>query len=100
MNARLLDVFHDAGNERVLAIAQAIHIHLDRAGEIAVDQQRPALGDDELRRPVERRGKALDVAVHLAAVGDDLHGAPAENVGRTDHDRIADLVGDGARFGR
>ena len=29
---------------------------------------------------------------------DDLHGAAAEHIGRADHDRIADLVGDRARL--
>ena len=29
---------------------------------------------------------------------DDLHGAPAQHIGGADHDRIADLLGDGARL--
>ena len=42
MDAGLLDVLHDAGDEDVLAVGQAIDVDLDGVGEIAVDQQRAA----------------------------------------------------------
>ena len=41
MNAGLLDMLHDAGDESVLAVGKAIDVDLDRVGQIAVDQQRP-----------------------------------------------------------
>ena len=40
MDAGLLDVLHDAGDERVLAVGEAVDVDLDRVGQIAVDQQR------------------------------------------------------------
>ena len=79
---------------------QAIDVDLDGVGQIAVDQQRALVGDDEFGRAVERRRKPRDVAVDLGAVVDDFHAAAAEHVGRADDDRIADLVGDGAGFAR
>jgi hypothetical protein len=42
MDAGFLDMLHDAGDEGVLAVAQAIDVDLDRVGQIAVDQQRIA----------------------------------------------------------
>ena len=40
MDARLLDMLHDAGDEDVLAVAEAVHVDLDRIREVAVEQQR------------------------------------------------------------
>ena len=100
MNAGLLDVLHDAGDEGVGAVGDAVDVDLDGIGQIAVDQQRALVGDDELGRAVERGGELGDVAVDLGAVVDDLHGASAEHVGGPDHHRIADPVGDRARLAR
>ena len=100
MDAGLLDVLHDAGDEGVLAVAEAIDVDFGGVGQIAVDQQRALFRDDEFGRPVEIGGKPRHVAVELRAVAHDLHGAAAEHVGRADHHRIADLVGDGARGAR
>ena len=100
MDAGLLDVLHDAGDRRVLAVGEAIDVDLDGVGEIAVDQQRPLVGDDELGRPVEIAGEPRQIAVELRRVVHDLHGAAAEHVGRPDHDRIADRVRDRARLVR
>ena len=80
MNTGLLDMFHDAGDEHVLAVAQAVHIDLDGIGQIAVDQQGPLVGNDEFGMPGQGRGQALQVAIEFAAVGDDLHAAPAQHV--------------------
>ena len=57
MDAGLLDMLHDAGDVGVLAVGEAIDIDLDGVGEIAVDQQRPLVGDRKLRRPVEIGGE-------------------------------------------
>ncbi len=40
MDARLLDVLHDAGDVDGLAVAQAIHVDLGGVGEVAVEQER------------------------------------------------------------
>ena len=40
MNARLLDMLHDAGDDDVLAVAKRVDVDLDRVREIAVEQQR------------------------------------------------------------
>ena len=98
MDAGLLDVLHDAGDVGVLAVGEAIDIDLDGVGEIAVDQQRPPVGNRKLRRPVEIGGQPHQIAVDLGRVVHDLHGAAAEHIGRPDHDRIADRLGDGARL--
>ncbi len=55
MDAGLLDVLHDAGNEGVLAVGEAVDVDLDRIGEIAVDQQR-ALPSTVLICPVLSSG--------------------------------------------
>src|SRR5450759_4128893 len=52
MNAGFLDVLHDAGDERVLAVAQAIDVHFRCVRQIAVDQQRALFGDHQFRRAV------------------------------------------------
>ena len=96
MDAGLLDMLHDAGDEGVAAVGDAVDVDLDGVGQIAVDQERPLVRHCEFRRPVEGGGETRHVAIELGAVVDDLHGPPAQHIGRPDHDRIADLVGDGA----
>ena len=58
MDAGLLDVLHDAGDEGVLAVGQAIDIDLDGVGQIAVDQQRrlseTTSSDGRSRSPASR----------------------------------------------
>ena len=98
MDAGFLDVLHDAGNESVLAVAKAIDVDLDGAAEVAVDEQRAVRRHRQLRRLIEYGGKVRDVAIEIAEVAQDLHGATAQHVGRTDHQRVAELVGHGARF--
>ena len=80
------------------AVGETVDVDLDRVGQVAVDEQRALVGDDELGRTVERRRQASHVAVDLGAVVHDLHGAAAEHVRRTDNDGVTDGVGDGARF--
>jgi hypothetical protein len=83
-----------------LAVGDAVDVDFDGVGEVAVDEQRPLVRDRQFRGPVELGGEAGHVAIELRAFVHDLHGAAAEHVGRTDHDRIADLVGDRARLFR
>ena len=97
MDASLLDVLHDAGDERVLAVGEAVDVDLDGVAQVAVDQQRATVGHGELRRPVEVAGEPLQVTVELGVVVQDLHRPAAEHVGRPDHHRIADILGDPPR---
>ena len=97
MDAGFLDVLHDAGDESVLAVGQAVDVHLGGVGQIAVDQQRTLRRHHQLGRLVERGGEPRHVAVELRRIAHDLHAAPAQHIGRPDDDRIADRVGDGAR---
>ena len=96
MDAGFFDVLHDADNDGVLAVGEAVDIDFDGVGKVAVDQQRALVRDHELRRPVEIVGQPCEVAVELDGIEHDLHGAPAQHVGGPDHDRIADRVGDRA----
>ena len=98
MDAGFLDMLHDAGDSGVLAVGEAVHIDLDGVGEITVEQQRPLLRHDQFGGTVEIAREPGDVAVELGSVVHDLHGAPAQHIGGPDHDRIADLAGDGARL--
>ena len=40
MDAGLLDVLHDAGDEHVLAVAERVDVDLDRVRQVAVEQER------------------------------------------------------------
>ena len=68
MDASFFNVLHDAGDERVLAVAEAVHIDLGCIRKIAVDKQRTLPGDHKLIRPVEIAGKPRDIAVELRSV--------------------------------
>ena len=110
MDARLLDMLHDARDIGVLAVAQAVDIDLDGARQIGVEQKR-VLAEQR----VDLAGLVvgiflLDVLRHQAGHGveqiglqhalvvDDLHGAAAEHIGRAHHQREAELAGHGARL--
>src|ERR687897_90693 len=40
MDAGLLDVLHDAGDEHVFAVAERVDVDLDRVREVAVEEER------------------------------------------------------------
>jgi len=67
----LLDVLHDGADVHVLAVAEGVHVDLDRVLEEAVDEHR-VVG--------AHAGGALHIADELVLRIDDLHGAPAEDV--------------------
>ena len=90
VDARFFDVFHDAGDEHVLAIANGIDVHFDGVGEVAVDQHRAVAGDDH---------GLGDVALELGIVADDFHGAAAQHIGGADDHGEADFLGDLFGFG-
>jgi hypothetical protein len=108
MDAGFLDVFHDAGDIDVGAVAQAVDIDLDGVGQVAVKQQRvgaqqrvdlAGLVVGVARLDVfghQFRHGAKQVVGQARLVADDLHGAAAEHVGRADHQREADVGGDQA----
>ena len=89
MNAGLLDVLHDPGDEHLLAVGERIDVDLDRVGEEAVDQDRGV---------AEQAHRLADIADQALAVAHDLHGAPAEHIGRAHQHRIADALGDRHRL--
>ena len=80
MNAGFLDMLHDAGDERVLAVGETIDVDLDRVGQITINQERPLFRYRDLGGPVDIGIEARDVAIELRAVMHDLHGAAAEHV--------------------
>ncbi len=89
MDAGLLDVLHDAGDDHVLRIAERIDVDFDCVFEEMIDEDRPLL-------------RVLDCLAHVAGygfgvVGDD-HGAAAEHVAGTDQDGVADSFANGQRF--
>ena len=79
MDAGLLDVLHDGGDERLLAVAERVDVELDRPFEEAVDEHAPALA-----------AAARDFLGRVA----DAHVASAEDVRRPDEHRVADLLRD------
>ena len=110
MDAGLLDVLHDAGDEGVLAVGEAIDVDLGRVGEVAVEQQRVLAEHrvdlaglvvriarlDVVRHQLGQR--AEQVVAELALLADDLHRAPAEHVGRAHDERIAEVGRDQPRL--
>ena len=89
MNAGFLDMFHDAADIDVLAVAQRVDINLDGVVQEAVDQHRVVAGNDN---------RVTHVALEIGFVMHHLHRAPAKNIGRADDDRQADTGGDVARL--
>ncbi len=56
MDAGLLDMLHDAGDDDGLAVGEHVDVDLDRILEVAVDQDRAVLGRDRgLRGELPRR---------------------------------------------
>ena len=82
MHPGLLDVLHDGADHHVAPVADRVHIHFDGLVEEAVEQHRRVVGDIH---------RAAEVAGQLLFVVDDLHGPPAEHVGRPHDDGKADL---------
>ena len=110
MDAGFLDMLHDADDEGVLAVAEAVDVDLGGVGQIAVEQQR-VLAEHGVDLPgLVVRIARLDVGRHqlgqgaeqvvgeLVLLADDLHGAAAEHIGRAHHQRQAEIGGDEARL--
>ncbi len=87
VDARLLDVLHDApDDDGPRRIGHGIDVEFERVLQELVDEHRP------FRRCVDRFG---DVPIERRQIVDNRHRAPAEHVRRTDDDRKADRGGDG-----
>ncbi|MNB90570.1 hypothetical protein D3C75_376300 [compost metagenome] len=84
MNARLLDVFHDATNQHHFAVADGIDIHFYCIIQEAVQQH---------RRIVRDADGGLEVTAQVCFVVDDFHCAAAQHVRRTHHQRVTNLFG-------
>lgn len=82
MDARLLDVFHHAHDDNVVAVGHAIDVHLGGVLQEAVDQHGLALSDHE------RLG---DEPFELRGVVTNLHRPPAQHEARPHQRRKADL---------
>src|ERR1700694_4544843 len=67
-------MFHNSGDINVLAVADAVDIHLDRVIQVAVNEHRP-----EQKRLLTRD---THVAEQAGTVVDDLHGPTTEYIGR------------------
>ena len=110
MNAGFLDMLHDADDEGVLAVGEAIDVDLGGVGQIAVEQQRigaehgvdlPGLVVGIARLDVARHelGQGAEqIIAELVLLADDLHRAAAEHVRRPHHQRQAEIGRDEARL--
>ena len=108
MDAGFLDMLHDADDEGVLAVAEAVDVDLGGVGQIAVEQQRvlaehgvdlPGLVVRVARLDVgghQFRQRAEQIVAELVVLADDLHRAAAEHIGRAHHQRQAEIGRDQA----
>ena len=87
MDAGLFDVLHEAADDVVCAVADAVDVHFGRVAEEAVDEHRMFVGNFD---------GVLDVVIELIFVGNDFHRASAEDEARADEHGISDLCGDDA----
>ena len=86
MNAGLLNVLHDGTNNHLLTVAYYINIHFHGAVQERVQQYRTVVG---------YLYGVFHITHQLIFTGDNLHGPPTEHIGRTHHQRIADVSGPG-----
>ena len=104
MNAGLLDMLHHARDEDILAVAEAINVHLDRVGQIAVEQQRIfaqhridlaglVIGIARLDLGRDKSGQRVEqIIIERAVVADDRHRTSAQHIGRAHHQRQAQFL--------
>ena len=106
MDAGFFDVFHDAGDEDVGAVTQAVDIDLDGIAQVAVEQQWIGAEQGVDLSGLVVRIARLDLLGHqfrygpqqivgeVALLANDLHGAAAQHIGRANNQGEADLGGD------
>ena len=83
------DMFHDAAHKGAVAVAQAIHIDLNRFGQIGIDQNRRVTGN---------HNGFVDIALKPCIFTHDFHRSTTQNIGWSDHDRVTNFLDDFARF--
>jgi hypothetical protein len=71
VNASLLDVLHDSGDEDVLSVAKCVDVNFDGVGQITIDQHRALARHDD---------SFLHVALKRRRIVHDLHRPSAEHV--------------------
>ena len=81
----VLHVLHDPADVDVGAVADAVHVDLDRLGEVLVDEDRVVAGNLD---------GGLDIRLQFIGGVDDLHRPSSEDVGRPDENRVSDALGD------
>jgi hypothetical protein len=81
VDAGLLDVLHDPADPDVLAVAQGVHVDLDRVLQEAVEVDGAAVA-----------GMSPQVVGQPVARVDDLHRAAPEHVAGAHEQREADLL--------
>ena len=86
VHARLLNMFHHATNEGAAGlpigpgVAQAINVTFDCIAQKAVKQHRRVMADLD---------RLAHVALQITLFMHDFHGAAAQNIAGTDHQRVA-----------
>ena len=89
MHACLFDVLHDATDEHLLAIGEAIHVDFDRMIQEVIEQYGRIVADLDRLAHVTLK---VDLLVH------DLHRAPAQHITGAHDERIADILCVGKRL--
>src|SRR5215472_1796389 len=89
VDARLLDVLHDAAHDHALAICDGVHVHLQGILEELVHED-GMLGADAHR--------FAHVGLEVLAVVDDLHRTAAQHIGGPHEHGIADALRDALRL--
>ncbi len=89
MHTGLLDVFHHPADEHLSAVADGIDIAFDGVIQKAVEQH---------RRIVTHLHRFAHIAFEVALFVHDFHGAAAQHIAGTHHQRVADFLSLGQRF--
>ena len=85
MDAALLDMLQHGSHVALVSVAEGIDIELDGILEEGV----------EIDRVVRRDLRCLaHVRLEVVVVVDDCHAAAAQDIARTDQERVADVLGD------
>src|SRR5690242_9643702 len=88
MNARLLDMFHDAANQDSLAVAYRIHIDFDGIIHKTIQQYGGIMGNLD---------RLVHVPFQLSLLMDDFHRAASQNIARAYDKRITYFPGGSER---
>ena len=83
MDSSTLDVLHDSGNQDIFSVADSVHLDLF-SHKVFVHKDRMLLGD-----LVDN----ADIFVHILVAHRNPHSLAAKHVGRTNQDRISQIVG-------